>query len=308
MLVPDFLADGNAQGLLAEALSGGAAPREAPRVETIHAAGIGPISCAYRTERLGEAELDGDPGRVLLDEHGRPLEILYGVACATAGVLHPDAADLDIARADALAAYHRFLDDEAGFTAERSEPFALQSTIVPALVGIMMPPESDELVEPGSLPPDTAEAPVTPPAVGRSLVVAGVAALAVALAAAAWLFLVRSPDGREVTVEVKSPSAENLECGRSVAVRFEAVLSTDGEEAVTFHWEDQPEDPSASDWTSDRAEVTVGEDGREVRVSRKVRLTAGESLRGSMALVVDQPNRGEGSVEYELSCEEPRGQ
>lgn len=305
LLVPGLLADSNQQGVLAEALSGGSGPREAPTVETITAAGIGPVSCAYRTERFVEAALDGDPGRALLDEHGRPLEILYGVACATEGILNPDAADLDIARADALATYGRFLADEAGFTAERSEPFVLRSTISPSLVSAATPGVPHQLVESGPTAPDLAVEPVPPPSAGRGLVVAGVAALSIALATGAWLFLLRSPDEPELTVEVKQPNVEDLECGRLEDIQFEAVLSADGEMQVTYHWEDAPADASVEPWQSKPREVTVDRDGPQtVDVSRRVRITAGETVRKLMTLVVDRPNPASETVEYTLTCDD----
>ena len=232
LLVPDLLADSNQHGLLAEAFSGGFSSAELPRVEAVAVAGIGPICCAYRTERLGETDPPGSPDHGLLDEHGRPLQILYGLACATDGILDPNAADLDIARAAAFATYRRFLDDEAGFTPERSHSFALRSTLSPGSPGKLGPAAPHQFEESGLGPqPDFVPATLShqavekaPLAPGKALAIAGLAVLGIALAGAVWALLLRSPDGRVVTVQIEEPKIDDVECGRVEVIRVNAVL------------------------------------------------------------------------------------
>jgi hypothetical protein len=301
LLVPEPLADSNQHGLLADVLTGEFSPSEWPRVETVAAAGIGPICCAYRTERLGQADRQGSPEQLMLDQHGRPLEILYGLICATDGVLDPAAADLDLARTEALATYRRFLADEAGFTPECSHSFPLRSMLSPASPSKLAPaaPNQYEEARPGP-PPAFSPSGLSPRAAGKGPAMAVLAVLGVALAGTAWALLLRQPDGKVVSVQVEQPTDGGIECGRSEAIRFIAVLATDGEARVAFHWEDQ-----LNDWKSKRAEVAFDRDrSREVHISRPVRINAGETLRGSISLVVDGPNSATHTIEYVLRCDE----
>ncbi|MEU0791132.1 hypothetical protein ABZ342_13780 [Amycolatopsis sp. NPDC005961] len=71
------------------------------------------------------AEAGGEPR----DEYGRPLVLLHGFLCPEGD---PVAAPAALTRTDALAlsVYQRFLADEEGFRAERSEPFAIEVAAV----------------------------------------------------------------------------------------------------------------------------------------------------------------------------------
>ncbi|WP_043785929.1 hypothetical protein [Amycolatopsis rifamycinica] len=109
-----------------------------------------------------EAEARGEPR----DEYGRPLVLLHGFLCPD-GTPAAAAAALARTRTTALAVYDRFLADEEGFRAERSEPFAVD---VAEVAGAVRPRVS---------PP---EAPARP---GRGLAWAGAGVLVVAGAVAA---------------------------------------------------------------------------------------------------------------------------
>lgn len=300
LLVPGLLADHRLDALLAEALVG-ASPPGLPRVETVAAPGLGPVCCAYRTERFAEPGAGGQPGRAMLDEHGRPLEILYGVLCATDGVLEPDPADLGLARTEALATYRRFLADEGGFTPERSHAVALRSTLSPRAPGVTAPaaPARPEEPAPGS----SATAPAGPSRlpVGKGLAVAVVAALVVALAGTAWALVLRSPAGRVVDVRVDVPQVAGVECGRTEAIRVDAYVTTDGRAQVAYHWEDP-----LDGWRSGRTKVAFrGGGSRRVHLSRQVSVSAGETLDRSISLVVDAPNHASDTADYTLSCYQP---
>jgi hypothetical protein len=108
------------------------------------------------------AEAGGEPR----DEYGRPLVLLHGFLCPDGD---PVAAPAALARtgSTALSAYQRFLADEEGFRAERSEPFAIEVA------------EVAEVARPRVSPP---AGPVRP---ARGLVWAGAGVLVAAGAVAA---------------------------------------------------------------------------------------------------------------------------
>ena len=95
----------------------------------------GRLSVGYVSEQLTGDDLEGVPSDELLtddrghvlDEHGRPLDFVYGVVAHESLVapLHPD--DLAAAREQAIASYSRFLRDEDGHRVAASTPFELRT-------------------------------------------------------------------------------------------------------------------------------------------------------------------------------------
>ena len=67
----------------------------------------------------------------VLDEHGRPLDIIYGFVCLDVVLGDIEEADLAAALAQALGTYRRFLADEVTFVTEVSPPFQLRSLATP---------------------------------------------------------------------------------------------------------------------------------------------------------------------------------
>jgi len=92
----------------------------------------GQVAIVARTHQLQPGDLDD---AAVLDDHGRPLELIYGFVCLNATVAAPDGADLHAAFHQALAVYRRFLADESGFVPERSEPYPLRSVVQPLPAG-----------------------------------------------------------------------------------------------------------------------------------------------------------------------------
>lgn len=139
VLVPDFLAESNEYGILGETVGGDFPAAGSPRIESVSAPMTGAITLAYQTQRLTYADLDEDrlptnstalshaTDDLITDEHGRPLDLLYGFVCRTPRIRETHEADLIAARAEALRAYRCFLADETGFTLEISKPFVLRS-------------------------------------------------------------------------------------------------------------------------------------------------------------------------------------
>lgn len=126
VLVPDFLAESDEYGILGETVGGDFPAAGSPRIESVSAPMTGAITLAYQTQRLTYADLDEDrlptnntalshaTDDLITDEHGRPLDLLYGFVCRTPRIRETHEADLIAARAEALRAYRRFLADETG--------------------------------------------------------------------------------------------------------------------------------------------------------------------------------------------------
>ena len=124
LLAPGFLVEQD----MYETLSA-ATPSVAPGVlgqAEITCAGLGRLALTYTTESIS-CDGAGGPDRVdeWLDEHGRPLEMLYGVV-AHEPLSHTLAiSDLSRAREDAHDAYRTFLADEDDFSVCVSQPYSL---------------------------------------------------------------------------------------------------------------------------------------------------------------------------------------
>jgi hypothetical protein len=76
-----------------------------------------------RGDEVGEP---GDP----VDEHSRPLRLLYGFVCQDAAVSRPAPADLERSLATMVATYRRFLRGEEEFGVEESQPFPVDAHVV----------------------------------------------------------------------------------------------------------------------------------------------------------------------------------
>ncbi|MBM7805112.1 hypothetical protein JOD57_000949 [Geodermatophilus bullaregiensis] len=134
VLVPDFLAGQRLQSLLADCLH---EPDDgALHNVVIGHADTGPLTVSYRAEVLRPADMqaaredhDAPTGATYLsDEHGRPLEYLYGLLQRGDGQPLPADVDMDRARAIALGSYRTFLLDEDGFAFERSGALPLEGS------------------------------------------------------------------------------------------------------------------------------------------------------------------------------------
>jgi hypothetical protein len=113
LLAPGFLTD---VGALSRLVAPG---RDGVQTSTVDGR---PLTLVCRTEHLGSSDVD---------EHGRPVVLVYGFACTTP-LDEVAPADLERARAEALAAYRRATtrDDT---THESSSPFTLSSVPAPAV-------------------------------------------------------------------------------------------------------------------------------------------------------------------------------
>jgi hypothetical protein len=125
-LVPGMLSERGLSGLVEDS-TGQSAPGAGVvvrNVDTTH----GQMAIAYRTHRIRPDDLDD--ARPVRDEHGRPLDIVYGFACLGAIGGAPDDADLYTAFEQARETYRCFLADEAGFVTQISSAFVLRTTLL----------------------------------------------------------------------------------------------------------------------------------------------------------------------------------
>jgi hypothetical protein len=193
VLVPEFLDRLGGRGFLADSVSGNdsGAP---PTVAHLADAPGGPITLVYRAHRLTRADLADTSEPYVLDEHGRPLHLLYGLAYQNQSVrvfadVEPD---LDVALAAALSAYRDFWRDEIGFRTRTSKP-------VPSFHSLA---EGFSSVKPRFVVDDERSVPYLSQRCTRIVLVV---ALAVALAAAG-VILGNAVDGPGPTpVDVRTP-------------------------------------------------------------------------------------------------------
>jgi len=201
VLAPAFLIDENEHHVLAES-TGGGNDCESARVVELANARVGPFSIGYTSERLARADVEAgaDGGELLTDEHGRPLEIVYGVVSRDRLDEPPDAADLQTARAHALQSYRRFLADEQGHRAEASEPLPLHTGGSARTVGAPAPAHAVACT------PEDASAPTRAVGQHRRRRAAGAIAVAIGAALVVAGSLIVSSGSQEGSVLAASPA------------------------------------------------------------------------------------------------------
>ncbi|GAA5069994.1 hypothetical protein HNP84_001849 [Thermocatellispora tengchongensis] len=124
LLAPEPMVADREYGVLTDAVRPQTARDRASVIEVTTPGGRA-YTVAQVTHRVTAADA-GEPEDPL-DEHGRPLQLLYGFACPRTSSLEPAPEDLDAARSAALDAYRRFLADEEGFTLISGPAFPLRS-------------------------------------------------------------------------------------------------------------------------------------------------------------------------------------
>ena len=129
LLAPPFLLEGGQQHVLAEATGAGGSGLDNARIVELDDDAVGRLSVGYTSETVEHADVEAPGERArepLFDEHGRELEIVYGVVCRDQllGPLHNE--DLQTARTHALTRYRTFLADEDEHAAEPSPAFELR--------------------------------------------------------------------------------------------------------------------------------------------------------------------------------------
>lgn len=272
VLAPDFLAKRNLQGVLSDSATGDGLEPGRARTAEVDAPAVGPITLCFRIERVTAADVNGHlPGEdaSATDEHGRPLEILYGVVARgrLSGPVHDG--DLRAARSQALRSYRRFLEQEEAFGVDASPSFAL-SGVTAMAPSAPAPPRRTPSASAAPAP-----TPERRPAIGARTTVAVAVAL---LMVVGWLaFLRPSP----TTVDVAAASAQCHADG----VTLSATVSTNKATTVTYHWE-----LATSRTPKLKAEVAK-EDPKQLRFD-----SAG-ATQGPFAVVVDGPQSARRAIQ-----------
>lgn len=130
VLAPDFMVQDRRHDLLVEQVGGSAAEGQTA-VQHLVDDVLGNLTITYRVEPALADELTnggtahGQP--VLLDEHSRPLELMYGLV--TTSRVRAGDRDMTHARGEAVASYRRFLADEDGVDVQESAPLPLLDSV-----------------------------------------------------------------------------------------------------------------------------------------------------------------------------------
>lgn len=289
ILVPDFLADIGSPGLLAESVSG-AAGSQIVTVDT--PAGV--VTVLSRTHRLTSQDVDGG---LVTDQHGRPLELLYGLVCRIGGIWEVHEGDFDEALNQSLQAYRRFLADE-------DRPFE-QSTAFSIRMRAMTPSVT---APPASVDPPLGDYSPAPAPAGddfgadrsprRRITATGVAVLGAA--AAIVFFAVGGFGGGGPVAQVVAtadPADGEVDCSKTVSITVHVRVTTDGPATVRWTAGHEGESPTRltdlvfdKDGTKDRDLLILG-----LKPKNGV-------IKGSYEVVTDEPNKQNVLAPYELRC------
>jgi hypothetical protein len=302
LLAPDFLVRGGAQELLSRASAADSLdPGEMRTVEIDDPHGE-PLTVCFRTEQVAPADVgaarDGDRP-VALDQHGRPLEMLYGVVAASRLDRPPLAEHLDRARGDALRSYGRFLADEDGFSVDSSRAFALRGARVRGEAPYPASPTA-----PKKSPPHQARdlrgvaRRAAPPhasrprrASGRAWAQLAPIAVVAAIGSAAFSLLPDHRPATKISVDQISvgPAGRAARCDAETPMRLAAKVHADRPTRITYRWK-------VGDATIAKGSVHIGE--------RTTRIADVHGLPGSgvVELVVGRTRRVR---HYEIACALP---
>jgi hypothetical protein len=130
-LAPDFLVAHNLHSVLSESAGGDSADEGGRHTIEINNSEVGHMSLTYRTEQVKRRYVDEESDKqdeLVLDEHGRPLELLYGVVSRHQPPSTVDERDLQWAREEAVVSYRRFLGEEDTFQIDASRSFLLHGS------------------------------------------------------------------------------------------------------------------------------------------------------------------------------------
>jgi hypothetical protein len=307
VLVPAFLADQRLQSLLTDCLH---EPDDGSLCNVvIQNPNAGPLTVNYRAEVLRPADMeaaredhDAPTGATYLsDEHGRPLEYLYGLLQRGDGQPLPADVDMDRARGVALDSYRRFLLDEEGFTFEQSDGLPLagsEHTNRIATDGrqrLVAPQHRPLLSQQSALeargPAVAYGPPALPQSAGtrsaphggafRSVVLAGVLALIVLTVL--LVTLVKQPTvGRVVAVELLDiqPDADSPSCTGPFRGEVTARITVeDAPVELVFHLREDDQDGA-------EGRLAINESGA-TDIPLPINLDANK---GQLSLIIESPN------------------
>lgn len=298
---PDFLVQANAYGVLSDSVRRADMCDGDVRAVAIDSP-VGELTATYTSERLeGPDPLSAAGGRWPTDEHGRPLQILYGVVTRHSpnGAVH--ARDLGDARRQAIAGFRRFLADEQRFTVDATPGLQLRG-VTPrssaSSASVPLPPP----------PPDR-----RPSRRSMPLRIGAGAAAVVVVAAALWVLLhdpgVR-PQPRPIVTVAIQPQPDPGSCTEPMVLT--ARITVDRATKLGYHWESPPGTRVAST----RPLTFVAAGTRQVRLNADPpppatagqvdppppSPTGGRVTRIAYTLVIDAPAARRTRATYRLTC------
>jgi hypothetical protein len=271
LLAPSFLVEHDMHESLSEATPS-VPPGVLGRAE-VSCPGLGSLALTYTTDGIVDGSGDST-NRVgeWTDEHGRPLEMLYGVVAQEPLSDTLTIGDLRRAREEALEAYRSFLGREDDYTVRISQPYSLpqqgpsrphSDVFATRGGGRQRPnPRSDDRHR-----PDLRPAPAARPQRGalRALAADGgyrtastaarrhatnrtrlrhrsrgaitaVALAVVIVAVGFWLFGRGSPSSNVEIIRASAVPANSDTCQSATQVTLQASLSADGRVRIRYRW------------------------------------------------------------------------
>jgi hypothetical protein len=331
LLAPGFLVERDMYETLSEATP--SVPAGVLGRAEVSCPGLGPLALTYTTERTGPGS-GGSANGVgeWTDEHGRPLEMLYGVVAHEPLSDTLVISDLRQAREDALDSYETFLAHEDDFSVGISQPYPLprdtpgryrQHDTLSRLGGApeqapQTPPRSVARPQPlrpahAPRPQPRAAATVGPkPGNPAGSAASGreaarrtrrrgqnhgaktvVALAAVLLALGGWL-LARGSTPNVTIIDASATPANSDTCGAATQVSLQATVSASSGVRIRYRWLPAGKQP---------AESTVAEDTIMATGTPQTITEIRDASAGPYRLVVDKPvSRQSGPV----ACRSPQ--
>ena len=285
VLAPGFLVDLGLHERLSEKTA--AAGPDMRRVD-LDIPQAGRLNVLYCSEAVRAADLNGQGGgEPAIDEHGRPLELLYGIVTRGPLAQPLDEIDRSAARDEALQSYRRFLSAEDSFGVDSSRPLRLRT---PA----QDPEARTTAVRAAASSSRGHEASAGPAfAVGIVVVLLGLALLA-------WQMR-HNDDDPMPPVRVSGEAARMLapaatDCGAGARFALRAVLDADAPRSVRYAWE--PSSAFEAPTTG-----TLKLDGRSAqRIEATTLQVMPAQRRRPFRLVIQEPSADPRTREFLLRC------
>jgi hypothetical protein len=285
VLAPDFLAQQQEEHLLLEQVGAGSADAAGHAVVELSGSPSGRLVAIYREEPATGAELIPSAATTargtVLDRHGRPLELLYGIV-ASAGVARLNERDMARARRDAVSAYRWFLADEERFEARVSRGFPLSVSLPSAA----LPLHRDS--SPRSGPPPTRSRTASGRIINSGwLGLVGAAVLGVV----AVVLIVTPAAGGGLRVSLDGPYNDLPVCGH---MTITGRIIADPEGWISYHWK-------FGNDVSDEAIIYGVPEGVEVRMDHRIPADDQESIVQLVAIRLGE-NFESAEADWEVSC------
>ncbi len=270
LLAPSFLVEHDMHESLSEATPS-VPPGVLGRAE-VSCPGVGSLALTYTTDGIATGSDSTNRVGEWTDEHGRPLEMLYGVVAQAPLSDTLTISDLRRAREEALEAYRSFLAREDDYTVRISQPYSLpqqapsrphSDVFATRGGGRQRPnPRSDDRHRPDlrpapaarphrgadrALAPDggsrTASTAARRHAANRTRLrhrsrgaITAVALAVVIVAAGVWLFGRGSPSSNVEIIRASAVPANSDTCHTATQVTLQASLSADGRVRLRYRW------------------------------------------------------------------------